>query len=81
MDYYKEQPKLHKLYTELRNDTECLSSNSVESWYEEYVKWMKHENPEYVDLTNSSTYDIPGLCFKIEIQYIVRPLATFYWIK
>ena len=54
MDYYKEQMKLHRLYSELRNETERLSSNSVESWYEEYVKWMKHKKPRYVNLENSS---------------------------
>ncbi|CAB4033412.1 patched domain-containing 3-like, partial [Paramuricea clavata] len=59
MDYYKEQTKLHNLYSKLQNETERLSSNSVESWYEEYVKWMKNNKPHYVDFTNS-TIDNPN---------------------
>ena len=54
MDYYKEQMKLHRLYNKLKNETVRLSSNSVESWYEEYVEWMKDNKPHYVDFKNST---------------------------
>ena len=64
MDYYKEQMKLHNLYSKLQNGTERLSSNSVESWYEEYVKWMKNNKPHYVDFTNSSMYRLIIWCHR-----------------
>lgn len=54
MDYYAEQIRLHRLYEKLQNDTERLSSNSLESWYESYVMWMKKHHPEYVYFNNSS---------------------------
>lgn len=54
MDYYAEQMRLHRLYEKLQNDTERLSSNSLESWYESYVMWMKKHYPEYVYFNNSS---------------------------
>lgn len=62
MDYYKEQMKLHNLYSKLENETESLSSNSIESWYEEYVRWMKRNKPQYVHFSNSSKYFFHVLC-------------------
>ncbi|XP_028413011.1 patched domain-containing protein 3-like [Dendronephthya gigantea] len=67
MDYYEEQIKLHNLYSELQNETEGLSRNSVESWYEEYVKWMKQNKPEYVDLTNSTINNREAFYYNLKV--------------
>ena len=61
--------KLHRLYNKLKNETVRLSSNSVESWYEEYVKWMKENKPHYVDFKNSS--------MSSSLFYILLPNGKF----
>ncbi|XP_046844152.1 patched domain-containing protein 3-like isoform X2 [Xenia sp. Carnegie-2017] len=67
MDYYAEQMRLHRLYEKLQNDTERLSSNSLESWYESYVMWMKKHHPEYVYFNNSTINNEKAFYFNLKI--------------
>lgn len=53
IDYHNEQNKLHSLYQKLKNENEYLSSNSVESWYEEYINWMEVNMSQCVQKYNS----------------------------
>lgn len=49
IDYFKEQQQLHKLNKDLQSETEFLSKNSIESWYESYIEWANKTVPQYVN--------------------------------
>jgi hypothetical protein len=45
---------LHKLNKDLQSETEYLSSNTIENWYESYIEWANRTVPQY--LNNASKY-------------------------
>lgn len=51
INYFEEQKLLHQLNKDLQSETEYLSKNSVDNWYENYIGWANTTVPQYVTMT------------------------------
>ncbi|XP_046852386.1 LOW QUALITY PROTEIN: patched domain-containing protein 3-like [Xenia sp. Carnegie-2017] len=52
IDYFKDQIKLHTLNNNIKSETQYLASNTVENWFEHYIKWLNTTNSTFLNTTN-----------------------------
>ncbi|CAB4003433.1 patched domain-containing 3-like, partial [Paramuricea clavata] len=70
INYFEEQKMLHKLNKDLQSETEYLSSNTIEDWYESYIEWANRTVPHY--LNNASLTVEPEVQFYQQLKVFLN---------
>ena len=52
IDYFNDQMKLHTLNNNIKSETQYLASNTVENWFEHYIKWLNTTNSTFLNTTS-----------------------------